>query len=86
MTYRAAQAIEISPRRSSVSQLQLLRGLGYRSLRLEVRDLDPGVQQALAKHNSYAVLEDVFRNARDAGFETISMDLLYGLPSVVPPT
>ena len=73
--------IEINPRRSSASQLQLLRGLGFRSIKLEVRDLDPGVQKALGKSNSFAVLEDVFRNARDVGFETIGMDLVYGLPT-----
>ncbi len=72
--------IEINPRRSSASQLQMLRGLGFRAIKLEVRDLDPGVQKALGKSNSLAVLEDVFQNARDAGFETIGMDLLYGLP------
>ncbi len=73
--------MEISPRRSSASQLQMLRGLGFNAIKLEVRDLDPGVQKALAKSNSLAVLEDVFQNARDAGFDTIGMDLLYGLPS-----
>ncbi len=73
--------IEINPRRSSASQLQMLRGLGFRAIKLEVRDLDPGVQKAMGKSNSMAVLEDVFSNARDAGFETVSMDLLYGLPT-----
>ncbi len=72
--------IEINPRRSSASQLQMLRGLGFRAIKLEVRDLDPGVQKALGKSNSLAVLEDVFQNALDAGFDTIGMDLLYGLP------
>ncbi len=73
--------MEINPQRSSASQLQMLRGLGFRSIKLEVRDVDPAVQKALGKSNSLAVLEDVFRNARDAGFDTVAMDLLYGLPS-----
>lgn len=73
--------IEISPKRSSAAQLQLLRGLGFRSLKLEVRDLDADVQRALGRSDSLPVLEDVFGNARDAGFETISMDLVYGLPT-----
>lgn len=74
-------AIEISPRRSSASQLQLLRGMGLRSLKLEVRDLDPRVQKAMGKSNSPAIMEDVIDNARDVGFDTVSMDLVYGLPS-----
>lgn len=73
--------IELSPKRSSVAQLQLLRGLGFRSIKFEVRDLDPEVQKALGRMDSLAVLEDVFANARRAGFEHIGMDLVYGLPS-----
>lgn len=74
-------SIEVSPRRSSAAQLQLLRGLGFRSIKFEVRDLDADVQQALGRSDSMSVLEDAFGNARDAGFETISMDLVYGLPT-----
>lgn len=73
--------IEVSPKRSSAAQLQLLRGLGFRTIKFEVRDLDADVQRALGRSDSLPVLEDVFANARDAGFEKISMDLVYGLPS-----
>ena len=73
--------IELSPKRSSAAQLQLLRGLGFRGIKFEVRDLDPEVQKALGRMDSLAVLEDVFVNARRAGFDNIGMDLVYGLPA-----
>ena len=73
-------SLEAAPKRTSQSQLQLLRGLGFKSVRFEVRDLDPGVQQSVGRSDSLEMLADVFDNARGAGFETISMDLAYGLP------
>jgi oxygen-independent coproporphyrinogen-3 oxidase len=73
-------SIEASPSRSSESQFQLLRGLGFDSIKFQVRDLDAGVQRAIGRSNSFAVLEDVFRSARDAGIAALGIDLMYGLP------
>ena len=74
-------SLEASPKRTSYSQLALLRGLGFRRINFEVRDLDPDVQMALGRSQSLSILHDVFDGARQVGFETISMDLVYGLPS-----
>ncbi len=72
--------LEAAPKRSSQSQLQLLRGLGFKGIKFEVRDLDLAVQKSVGRSDSFSVLEDVFTNARDAGFATLSMDFVYGLP------
>lgn len=74
-------SLEASPKRSSWTQLALLRGLGFRRINFEVRDLDAGVQMALGRSHSQSILQDVFDNAHEAGFETVSMDLVYGLPN-----
>ncbi len=74
-------SLEASPTRSSWTQLALLRGLGFRRINFEVRDLDKEVQMALGRSNSQSILQDVFDNAHAAGFETVSMDLVYGLPN-----
>lgn len=74
-------SLEANPKRTSAGQLALLRGLGFRRINFEVRDLDPGVQMALGRSQSSRMLADVFETTRDAGFETISMDLVYGLPN-----
>ncbi|MEM1190189.1 MAG: radical SAM protein [Pseudomonadota bacterium] len=73
-------SLEVNAHRASLSQLSLLHGLGFRSLNLELRDLDPNVQEALGRRQSFNVVRDVVENARRVGFERISTDLVYGLP------
>jgi oxygen-independent coproporphyrinogen-3 oxidase len=73
-------SLEANAHRASYAQLSLLHGLGFRSLNLEVRDLDPGVQQALGRHQSLPVVTDVVESARHIGFNTVTTDLVYGLP------
>jgi oxygen-independent coproporphyrinogen-3 oxidase len=73
-------SIEANPSRATPSQLELLAGLGFRDIQFEVRDLDQNVQRAIGRSHSLALLKDVFGNAREAGFRTVGMDLLYGLP------
>ena len=73
-------ALDASPKRTSRSQLELLHGLGFRRINFEVRDIDPTVQKALGRSHSLPILHDVFDNARAVGFESLGMDLVYGLP------
>ena len=72
--------MEINPRRTSRSQLDLLKGLGINHLNLEVRDVDTRVQGELGRTQSLELLEDVFSVARDLNFHSVNMDLLFGLP------
>ncbi len=73
-------SLDASARRSSYAQLQLLRGLGFRDIKFDVRDLNPGVQTAVGRADSLYLLQDVFATARETGVENIGMDLVYGLP------
>lgn len=81
VTDNTETSLEASPKRTSHAQLALLRGLGFRRINFEVRDIDSEVQKALGRAHSLPILLDVFENARACGFETISMDLVYGLPN-----
>ena len=72
--------MEINPRRTSRSQLDLLQGLGVNHLNLEVRDVDTRVQGELGRTQSLGLLEDVLSVARDLEFQSVNMDLLFGLP------
>ena len=72
--------MEINPRRTSRSQLDLLKGLGVNHLNLEVRDVDTRVQGELGRTQSLGLLEDVFSVARELNFHSVNMDLLFGLP------
>ncbi|MEC7570057.1 MAG: radical SAM protein [Pseudomonadota bacterium] len=80
VTADANISMEINPRRTSRSQLDLIQGLGVQHLHLEVRDVDAHVQNELGRTQSYSLLEDVFSVARDMKFATVNMDLVFGLP------
>jgi oxygen-independent coproporphyrinogen-3 oxidase len=73
-------SLEANPKRCSDSQLALLHGLGFSQIDFQVRDLDRDVQMAIGRSHSQQMLQDVFDGARGHGFETISMDMVYGLP------
>ena len=71
---------EINPDRTSLTQLELVRGLGFRNIRIELRELDPESRQGLGRSYSPELLADVVGNARSVGFDTVTLELLYGLP------
>jgi len=80
LTPEAEVSLEANPARATPGQLELLAGLGFKTIHFELRDLDPGVQRSIGRAHSGAMVRDVFANAREAGLSTIAMDLLYGLP------
>ena len=73
-------SLEIIPDRTSRTQLELIRGLGYRHLLFELREVDPEAQQGLGRSYSPELLQDAVANARAAAFDTVSIEIMYGLP------
>jgi oxygen-independent coproporphyrinogen-3 oxidase len=73
-------SIEIDPREAKGDTVKLLRELGFNRMSLGVQDFDVRVQKAVnriqTKQETLAVLE----RARDEGFRSMSIDLIYGLP------
>jgi oxygen-independent coproporphyrinogen-3 oxidase len=76
----AEKAIEIDPRVTTRAQLDLLRELGFNRLSMGVQDLTPEVQDAIGRHQTEHQTRDLFAYARRAGFDSINVDLIYGLP------
>jgi oxygen-independent coproporphyrinogen III oxidase len=76
----AEKAIEIDPRVTTREQLLLLRSLGFNRLSLGVQDFTPEVQEAIGRRQTEALTRDLYEFARSIGFESINMDLIYGLP------
>lgn len=76
----AELSIEADPRRCSPEQLRTLRALGFTRISFGVQDLDPGVQEAIGRLQSPALVRDVVESARAAGFEGVNLDLIHGLP------
>ena len=73
-------AIEIDPRVTTGDQLTTLRELGFTRLSMGVQDLEAEVQAAIGRHQSENQTRGAYDFARRAGFESINVDLVYGLP------
>jgi oxygen-independent coproporphyrinogen-3 oxidase len=76
----AEKAIEIDPRVTTREQLELLRSLGFNRLSMGVQDFTPDVQEAIGRHQTETLTRDLFEFARNIGFTSINVDLIYGLP------
>ena len=57
-----------------------LRRLGFNRLSMGVQDFEPDVQEAVNRVQSYEETRALVDEARDAGFTSINIDLIYGLP------
>ena len=73
-------SIEIDPREATPETIKLLRELGFNRLSLGVQDFDPIVQKAVNRIQSEAETFAVLDAARENGFKSLSIDLIYGLP------
>ena len=73
-------SIEIDPREVTAETIAILRELGFNRMSLGVQDFDERVQKAVNRIQSEAVTMAALDNARQQGFKSISVDLIYGLP------
>ncbi len=80
----AEVAVEVDPRVTTDEQIGLLRSLGFNRLSMGVQDFTPAVQDAINRHQTEAETRALFREARRAGFASINIDLVYGLPRQTP--
>jgi oxygen-independent coproporphyrinogen III oxidase len=72
--------VEIDPRRITREHLQALREAGFNRASIGVQDFDPKVQVAVHRIQPYAQTKLVIHELRALGFESINIDLIYGLP------
>lgn len=77
---QAERAIEIDPRVTSREQLVLLRTLGFNRLSMGIQDFTPEVQDAINRRQTEAQTRELYGYARDVGFDSVNVDLIYGLP------
>jgi oxygen-independent coproporphyrinogen-3 oxidase len=73
-------SIEIDPRSVDDEKLGVLRETGFNRISLGVQDVNPEVQKAVNRIQSEELTRGVVEQARDLGFKSINMDLMYGLP------
>ena len=77
-------AIEVDPRTVDAHRLSVLADLGFNRLSLGVQDFDPKVQEAVHRIQPEQQVFDLVAQARKIGFESINVDLIYGLPHQTP--
>ncbi len=73
-------SIEIDPREVRQTTIPLLRELGFNRISLGVQDFDAKVQKAVNRIQSVEQTFDVIDSARNVGYKSVSVDLIYGLP------
>ncbi len=73
-------SIEIDPRTVDAKGLFALRGMGFNRVSMGVQDFDPLVQQAVHRVQSQSMTLELIAAAREAKFDSLSVDLIYGLP------
>lgn len=76
--------IEIDPRVTSREHLETLRRLGFNRLSMGIQDFHADVQKAIHRIQPFELTRDLLLAARDLGFDSINVDLIYGLPFQTP--
>jgi len=77
-------AIEVDPRTVDANRLAALFQMGFNRLSFGVQDFDPEVQKAVHRIQPAAQVFALVAAARQIGFESINIDLIYGLPKQTP--
>ena len=77
-------SIEVDPRTVDAQRLAFLAQLGFNRLSFGVQDFDPEVQAAVHRIQPAEQVFNLVAEARKIGFESINVDLIYGLPKQTP--
>jgi len=77
-------SIEIDPRTIDHQRLDALADMGFNRLSFGVQDFEPAVQKAVHRVQPAEQVFDLVHAARQRGFESINVDLIYGLPEQTP--
>jgi oxygen-independent coproporphyrinogen III oxidase len=73
-------SIEVDPRTVTRERVLSLRRQGFNRISLGVQDYDPQVQAAVNRIQPEHETQAIIDAAREAGFRSVSIDLIYGLP------
>ncbi|MGD8615381.1 MAG: oxygen-independent coproporphyrinogen III oxidase [Gammaproteobacteria bacterium] len=73
-------SIEVDPREVREETLPTLREIGFNRLSLGVQDFNPVVQKAVHRLQTAEQTLSTLAQARELGFRSINIDLMYGLP------
>jgi oxygen-independent coproporphyrinogen-3 oxidase len=72
--------IEVDPRVTHRAHLETLRRLGFNRLSMGIQDFQPKVQETIHRVQPYEMTRDLIAIGGELGFESLNVDLIYGLP------
>jgi len=76
--------IEVDPRVTTDQHLATAARLGFNRLSMGIQDFEPKVQRTIHRIQSFEMTRDLILTARDLNFQSINVDLIYGLPYQTP--
>ena len=72
--------VEIDPRGLTDAHLDALHEVGFNRASMGVQDFEPKVQETINRLQSEELTRWAFQGLRARGFDSINLDLIYGLP------
>jgi oxygen-independent coproporphyrinogen-3 oxidase len=76
--------VEVDPRRLTRDHLVALREVGFNRTSMGVQDNEPVVQKAVHRIQPFEMTKQTVEWMRELGFQSINIDLIYGLPHQTP--
>jgi oxygen-independent coproporphyrinogen III oxidase len=73
-------SVEVDPRVTTPEHARALRRVGFNRVSFGIQDFDPLVQQTIRRIQPYETTRELFDTCREIGYESINIDLIYGLP------
>jgi oxygen-independent coproporphyrinogen-3 oxidase len=73
-------SIEIDPRTVSEERIAYLADIGFNRVSMGIQDFDPAVQKAVNRVQDEDKTLRLIEASRESGFNSVSVDLIYGLP------
>jgi oxygen-independent coproporphyrinogen-3 oxidase len=77
----AELSVEVNPGTVNVSYLSDLRAQGVNRLSLGAQSFDDSILSLLGRIHTSADVRQSYESARDAGFENVNLDFIYGIPA-----
>jgi oxygen-independent coproporphyrinogen III oxidase len=74
------RSVELDPREMGREHLEALRSVGFNRMSMGVQDFTPRVQEAINRIQPEELTRRIYDWARELGFTSINLDLIYGLP------
>ncbi len=73
-------SVEVDPRVTTAAHLEAMRARGISRISLGVQDVDETVQDLVNRIQPVSMTKALCDTARSLGYESINLDLIYGLP------